>query len=302
MKKGLFISLILIASGSFSLLMTRESSATPLDSLATLLPKQVGAWTADSRDAIYDRNSIFDYIDGAGEVYLAYDMQGCLSRRYVSAGDTNIVLDIFGMGSSEDAFGVFTHDRDGEPVDIGQGALYRPGWLSFWKGRFFVSIYLEEETPAARAAVFQLGKAVNSLIHERGPKPKILLDLPPSGLAAASIRFFHHHTLLNYHYYLADENILHLGPETDVVLASYRREGKNALLLLVLYGDSGRAKEACGQFLAHYLPEAKVEEAIQLEDGKWSAAALKDNILAVVLESDSQAISVELLSEVTTHR
>jgi len=49
------------------------------------------------------------------------------------------------MGTSEDAFGVFTHDTDGDRIDIGQEARYRPGWLSFWQNRFYVSIYLEKE-------------------------------------------------------------------------------------------------------------------------------------------------------------
>jgi hypothetical protein len=207
------------------------------------------------------------------------------------------MLDIFDMGSSEDAFGVFTHDQDGKSVDVGQGALRRHGWLSFWKDRFFVSIYTQEETEATVEATGKLAKVVASLIKDQGPKPGILLKLPSEGLQSRGIRYLHHHTLLNYHFYLADENILNLGQETDAVLAVYQRLGKRARLLLVSYPNVEKAAEAHKTLLHHYLPEVKSTRAILLEDGKWSATGLKNRFLAVILEADTRPLAENLLRE-----
>ena len=279
-------------------MIMQKSHAEQLDVLSTALPSQIGIWTAEPKDRIYDKETIFNYIDGAGEVYRAYNMQSCLSRRYTSPNAPAIVLDIFDMGTSEDAFGVFTHDRDGRAVDVGQGALYRPGWLSFWKGRFFVSIYIDKETEAAKEAVNDLSRVVASLIKDQGPKPGLLLKLPPEGLQSSDIRYLHHHTLLNYHFYLADENILNLGKHTDAVLAVYQRSGKRAHLLLVLYPNVDKAAEAHKAFLGHYLPEAESMGAVLLEDGKWSAAGLKNKFITVVLEADTRPLAENLLREV----
>ncbi|NNF84144.1 MAG: hypothetical protein HKM29_03210 [Deltaproteobacteria bacterium] len=278
--------------------MARKSFADSLTGLALALARNADAWTAQGQDGTYDGETIYDYIDGAGEVYRAYNMRGCLSRRYTAAGEPAIVLDIFDMGSSEDSFGVFTHDREGKPADVGQDSLYRQGWLSFWKGRFFVSLYMERETVAAKEAAFRLARAVDSLIGEEGRKPTILGRLPREGLEDRSVRYFHHFMILNYHYYLSDENILDLGRETDVLLASYRRGGKRARLLLVHYPDPKRAKRANERFLAHYLPEAGEKNAIRLENGKWSAATRKGRLLAVVLEAGSRSLAEGLLKEV----
>lgn len=298
MKKQLIIFLILFTAGSCTLLMKRKTFAKSAEALAGTLPDRVGNWTAEPEDRIYDAETIFDYIDGAGEVYTAYDMRSCLSRRYVAKDGPTIVLDIFDMGSSENAFGVFTHDRDGDPLDVGQGALYRPGWLSFWKDRFFVSLYVEEETSGAKKALLELATAAASGIKERGPQPTILLKLPPEGLQNRGVHYLRHHMLLNYHYYLADENILNLGPHTDAVFAAYRRDGKSARLLLVLYPDGPAAAKAHGSFIRHYLPENVSAGAVYLEDGKWSTAALKDNLLTVVLESDSRQLAEDLIRDV----
>ena len=279
-------------------MIMQKSHAEQLDVLSATLPSQIGIWTAEPKDRIYDKETIFSYIDGAGEVYRAYNMRSCLSRRYTSPNAPAIVLDIFDMGTSEDAFGVFTHDRDGRAVDVGQGALYRPGWLSFWKGRFFVSIYIEKETEAAKEAIGELSRVVASLIKDQGPKPGLLLKLPPEGLQSRSIRYLHHHTLLNYHFYLADENILNLGQHTDAVLAVYQRSGKRAHLLLVFYPNVEKAAEAHKTLLRHYLPEAKSTRAVLLEDGKWSATGLKNKFLTVVLEADTRPLAENLLREV----
>ncbi|NIO16415.1 MAG: hypothetical protein GTN70_05380, partial [Deltaproteobacteria bacterium] len=66
----------------------------------------------------------------------------------------------------------------------------------------------------------------------------------------------------NYHYYLSDENILELGPHTDAVLAAYRRDGKGARLLLVVYPDGQAAARAHASFLRHYLPEKVTAEVV----------------------------------------
>ncbi len=298
MKKVLSIFLILHTIVGSSFFMARKSYAEPLEALGTVLPSRIGFWAAEPKDSIYDKETIFSYIDGAGEVFRAYNMRKCLSRRYTSPNRPPIVLDIFDMGSSEDAFGVYTHDQEGKHVDVGQGGLYRPGWLSFWKDRFFVSIYMEEETAAAAEAVSELAKVVASHIKDQGPKPGILLKLPPKGLQPNSIRYLHHYVLLNYHFYLSDENILNLGSDTDAVLAVYQRGGKRAHLLLADYPNLEKAAEAHKSFLRHYLPEAEQTGVVLLEDGKWCAAVLKGKHLMVVLEADSRPLAKDLLGEV----
>ena len=91
------------------------------------LPREVAGWRAVDEDEVYDQESIFSYIDGQAEVYLAYGMKRCLARRYVGPeGEPDIVVDLFELASAADAYGVFTHDRDGEDIDVGQGALLRP--------------------------------------------------------------------------------------------------------------------------------------------------------------------------------
>jgi hypothetical protein len=280
------------------LCMSLNSHAVTLGELQLGLPEKIMAWSKESEDHLYTPQSIFGYINGGAEVYKAYNMRRCLSRRYTTAQGPAIVLDIFDMGTSNDAFGVFTHDPAGEVVELGQDGRLRPGWANFWKDRFFISIYSEEETPAAQKAVRLLGEKVDSLIKARGTRPKIIRRLPADGLQETSIRYLHHHVILNYHYYLSDENLLNLSPDTEAVLAGYQRNNGKALILLVSYPESNAATGAYANFSRHYLADADKNGMVLLENNKWSASKINGRLLVIVLEADSRQLAEILLKAV----
>ncbi len=296
-RRTLIPCLLGLLVGAFTMATTAMAQSTSAAELQARLPTEISGWRAANGDRTFDEQTIFEYIDGAGELYRAYNMQYCLSRRYVKEGETVITLDVFDMGSSEDAFGVFTHDTDGERIDIGQDARYRPGWLSFWQNRFYVSIYLEEESAAAEMAVKALGKRVASAAGKSGSRPQRLNLLPQAGLDAGSIRYLHHPTVLNYHYYLFDENILRLSPQTDALLAHYHRSGEQARLLLIWYPKTQAARKALAGFREHYLPDADSGGLARLENGTWSAVALYERLLTIVLEADSRRLAQNLITE-----
>jgi hypothetical protein len=108
--------------------------------LGPKVPKQVLDWKASGEDAVYDRKTLYDYMDGGAEVYLAFDFREVFVRRYADTEGNELVLDIYDMGSPAEAFGMFSCDRQDPDAGIGQGSEYGPGLLRFWRGRYFVSI------------------------------------------------------------------------------------------------------------------------------------------------------------------
>jgi hypothetical protein len=293
-----FLLIALAAIGLFSFPMRQNTHASTLTKLQTHLPREISGWQAVPKDRIFDQKTIFSYINGGAEVYQAYDMQGCLSRRYQVSGGPAIMLDIFDMGSPENAFGVFTHDTGGKIIPVGQDGRLRPGWVCFWKYRFFVSVYAEDDTPAAQKAITVLAEQVAGVIEGRGAKPDLLSRLPAAGLQSDKIRYLHHPVLLNYHYFISDENILQISANTDVTLASYRIGHQRAILMLVQYTKSRKAEESRGRFLKFYLPDADRSGMALMENGKWAAVRGRNQLLAVVLEADSRKLAENLLRKV----
>jgi len=266
--------------------------------LRDLLPMEIHGWKVAEEDREFNPEIIFDYIDGAGEVYRSYNFEKLLSRHYFKKGQPEIFADVFDMGTSADAFGVFTHDLEGEDLGIGQGSTYNGGLLSFWKDRFFLSLYAEEETAQAKKALIALGKSIADSIPRNGEKPRIVSLLPEEGLLEKSIHYFHNHIILNYHFFVADENILFLDQETEVVLAAYSLQDEKSILLCILYHDSEKASRAYKNFIQAYMPDASEQGFVKTEDNKWTAANIQEDLLIVIFNAPNYSSAKEMIQKV----
>jgi hypothetical protein len=262
------------------------------------LPDEAAGWKAVGPAVGYDRRTIFEYIDGHGEVYLAYGMSACDTRRYAGpAGEGDVVVDVFEMASPADAFGVYTHSREGEPADVGQGGSYGYGTLSFWKGRHFVSVYAERESERARGAVMELGRAVASSIGETGKKPALAGRLPRKGLAETSLVYLRHPRILEAHVPVGPDNPLGVGEQAAAVTARYRTDGGTADLVLVEYADEAAAEAAAAGFAARFLDGGGPAHG---DDGWRAAAPLTPRAHAYVLRAPSREAALALLAEAAT--
>ena len=263
-------------------------------SMRDLMPTSVDGWKAVAKDGLYDRRTLYDYIDGGAEVYLSYDLREVAARRYTKPGQSPITLDMFDMGSFQDAYGIFSFERESGSVGVGQDSEYAAGCLRFWKGRYFVSILADRETSASRKAVMDLGKVVAAGIKTAGTRPKMLAGLPTDNLFPVETRFFHRKSGLDHQFYLADDNILKLGTDTNVIMARYKVANAKARLLVVEYPDSNRAEEAFGTFIASYAPNAQPPDFVIARDGRWMVARHTDRFVIVVFESPSKPYAMNL--------
>ena len=260
-----------------------------------LVPAEMLGWKAQPGIEEYDRETIFDYINGAGEVYLSYSFHIVSVTRLAREGAPEITVEIFDMQKAEEAYGVFSHSRESEESGIGQGYEYRGSLLCFWKGRYFVCVQAEQDTPESKEAVFALARAIDKNIEATGDKPQLVDFLPPENLDAAGVRFFHTHPSLNYHYFLAEDNILHLGSDTRAVIGRYR---PGAIYLICLqYPTPEQAENALNSFYANYIPEAEETGAAQIEQDKWVAAGLLNEYLLIALEGSSESEARTLVNQ-----
>jgi hypothetical protein len=261
------------------------------------LPERGLAWSAKTPPSRYDAETIFRYIDGQAEVYLAYGMVNCRSRRYEGPpGEGAIVLDVFEMGSAADAYGVFTHSRAGAAVEVGQDGTFGYGTLLFWKGRHFVSVQAEEESEPAREALMALGRAVEATIAETGERPALVGQLPPDGLRPDSIVYLRHPQILGAHLHLGPGNPMGVGPAAPAVLARYARDGSGGDLVLVDYPSATAANLAVTSFSRRFLDRGA---PARRDDGWYATARVAGagHVRAFVVRAASREAALALLAD-----
>lgn len=263
-------------------------------------PREIRQWSVREDDRFYDRQTLYNYIDGGAELYLTYHFQEAFIRRFTKAGDpeTEIVLDVYDMGSSEEAFGIFSCEREDEEIGVGQDSEYGGGLLRFWKDRYFVSMVALGGEEEAKPVMMELARTVAEAIPSTGERPRLVSRLPGEGLVEDEIRFFHTMQCLNNRYFIASENILELDEETDCVFAAYERDRETGFVLLVQYVDERDAESAYGSFLQVYMPEADPSGSARMENGRWTLARTEGPYLFVVFDAPTREWGERILSEI----
>lgn len=296
------------------------------------LPRSVGAWTQSSSPEFVRPKDIFKYMDGAGELYLGYRFKRLEVRRYASADQGEILVELYWMESSDDAYGLLSGDWGGEAVELrapeggssspaetdGPRALYGAGLLRVWSGDLYARVIAENETDASKKAVLALGRAI-VLDRSTPPRPVLIRALPARVgseflLRPDRVTFLRSHLVLNSVYYLSSENLLDLGPDCEVATATYGQglkttngSAKPARVLLARYANEAAAAKALHHFKEIYLPEKLHEPkaslagdsgVVAIEDG-WMGSARSGRGLALVFESPDEASTRLFLGEFT---
>ncbi|MFH1176586.1 MAG: DUF6599 family protein [Acidobacteriota bacterium] len=283
------------------------------------LPVTAGAWARIGEPQRIDAAAIFEYMDGAGELYLGYRFDHLDAYVYRAAGGSEILVELYSMGSSDDAFGLLSGDWGGESVVLAPDvsgpaaaaaaqwprAKYGAGLLRLWSGNLFARVLADRESAEARDAVLALGRAIAGGRSDQSP-PRLAVSLPQTvdpgfQLRRESVCFLRSHLVLNSAYFLSQQNILALDPSVEAVTARWDRrldagQGDRVRVILVRYPDSGHASAALARFREAYLPELQAAAAsggpilAELENG-WLGCHIEGRDLALALDCPDREVA-----------
>jgi hypothetical protein len=317
--RGSLSKTVLCLAAMMTILSFGEGLRAEMTDKTILLPKTIGVWTKPAASRIIDSDNIFDYMNGAGELYLAYGFDHLEVYEYTADQQDSILVEVYFMKTSDDAFGLLSQDWGGEPVNISPAApnqanlavaparaLYGGGLMRIWADTVYARIMAYRETAASKEAILSLGRSIQE--GRRMPaEPELLNSLPQKlgpdwQLRKDRIGYFRSHLVLNSLYYLSHQNILALDHSSEAVTAPYEnlseaKTAKRVQVLLVNYATSERARQGLDIFHAAYLQEYPRRfdpnhthnpmNTFSIEDG-WLGYALNEAFLTVVFECPSQ--------------
>ncbi len=265
--------------------------------LAGLLPVTLDDWVRTDSISSFDRETIFRYINGAGEVYNSYAFSQVAVVHYSRGEDSEILVELFDMGNDADAYGAFSYAREDEQSGLGGGYEQRGSVLCFWQNKYYCCVAIEGSGEQSAGDLQSMARAVSGKLPDTSERPKLVSALPDDGLIRHSDRFFHLKAALNYNYYLARDNILKLSSTTDCVLARY--QPGSTYLLLVEYPSADEATTALKSFRESYLQDTGNAEVVSVEDGKFVGSRQAGRTLTVVLDAAASDVAAQLLDDAT---
>jgi len=240
-----FIPFILLFSflNARATLLEEES----VSSLHSLLPDVV-TWKIPEAPQDYFPETLFEYINGAAEIYLSYDFKELTVGQY-EKGDSNasLIMEIYDMGNEKNSFGIYSAERfpDSQFISIGNQGYLEEETLNFIVGKYYVKLLCFDSGEESANFLKLFAQNVVKSAKDKGSLPPILAFFPKQGLVRNSEKFI----LRNFMGY----SFLHNG-----YLANYKLEDLEFDCFLM----EGEDEEDTQNMLEQYL-KRKGEQNVQ---------------------------------------
>lgn len=265
--------------------------------IGNLLPETIGEWRRAFGPNIYEgKEKLYEYINGGAEPYLSYTFIRVLNTEYVKETDKRILIDIWECNSTDDAFGIFSKDRAGTDIKLGDGSALFDNYLYLWSSTYFIKIEPREGDILPEEVIF-IGKSViNLLPYTKTSLPAIMACLPQEHLIKESPKFFHKKIILD-NIYISDnfieENVFHFSEKTDAVIAEYKPNTDTSplKLMIIKYPDNDTARLAFGDVLRLWRTWSEKEflsgkiYTFQDNSSRYTSCLLEDHMIKITFLS-----------------
>lgn len=161
------------------------------DSLQTLLPgaDAIPGWNRDGEHLVYYADELWEYINGAAEGFLAYEVKAVIVQDYIDSGSAGLKLEIYDQQTPLMGFGIYAQHRDPslEFIEIGVEGFGDEYSVQFWKGRYYVKINVFSASEEMSRAMRLFAESVAARIPGGAGPPSEIAAFPPEGLIPRSI-------------------------------------------------------------------------------------------------------------------
>jgi hypothetical protein len=145
-------------------------------------------WKGYPVDEYRNAEDLFDYMNGGAELYLEYRYAGVQVKEFNSDDGDYLTIEVYAYAEPWDAFGIFSVDTTGAPVDLGNGGQTSKVMTRFWKGNFYVRIFVWDKKPELEGIPGQVAREVEAKLPENSKGLPYLKKLDQAALHHSFVR------------------------------------------------------------------------------------------------------------------
>ncbi len=164
-------------------------------SIRDVLPQKSFAegWVIDGKVSLFDKDNLFDHIDGEAELYFPYGFEALASAVYANKKDPDlsVVADVYKMASPLDAFGIYSNYRKANNswVKIGAEGFISASQAMFYQDRYFVRLQAAGTTNLPTDIFLACARAISGNLPADFSPPKELDVMKIKALVPKSERY-----------------------------------------------------------------------------------------------------------------
>jgi hypothetical protein len=163
---------------------------------------KVGQWKPSKSIQTYNADNLFDYINGASELYLSYEFRQLDVVYYRKRKKQEIVVEIYQHQSPVYAFGIYSQERspDANYLNIGAESYIDGSNLFILTGKYYLKIFSYDLGEEAETILPEFARSIVELLKSDNSLPPLLSVFPEQNLRQKSIQFIANN-LLGYSFF-----------------------------------------------------------------------------------------------------
>ena len=228
------------------------------------VPACAEGWSIEEKAAVYNKDNLFDRIDGEAEIYFPYGFEVLASARYVNKQDPLIAVeaDVYKMGSLLDAFGMYANYRraDDSEAKIGAEGTISAAQLLFYQDRYFVRLQATGTMSIDQKVFLACAGAISNNLPSGTGRPTELAALMMPAMVRKTERYIAQ-SLLGYAFF-------------DRGLMADAMTGSEQVQVFIVLGDSGDAAQTAFKQYQGYLQESGTKVQVTAAPGLMSLEAV----------------------------
>jgi hypothetical protein len=238
----------------FSLLTGKIArlEAKVASSLPSLLP-EVMKWELSEEPEMYLPETLFEYINGAAEIYIVYDFEELIVAQFKKQNaPAFLTVEIYDMGKVKNAFGIYSAERfpDSHFLSIGNGGYVEEGTLNFIVDRYYIKLLCFDCEDESEKILRNFSQEILKKVKNPKGLPSLLSSFPQKGLLEYSEKY----VLRNFLGY----SFLH-----DGYVASFK-VGELEFECFIIEGED---VEDAQSMLSQYLDKKKGADVYEISSG-----------------------------------
>lgn len=146
-------------------------------------------WSVQPDTAVYGPDNLWEYIDGAADLFVLYGFEELRSATYRTRGGDEVRVEVYRHATSADAYGMYSQERAPEngAVDAGTEGCADVGMLNIVFGRWYLKV--SAPPSVSQDTLMQLARAFDRLFGTPRGLPPEFSVLPADGRVPRSEQY-----------------------------------------------------------------------------------------------------------------
>ncbi|HYA90954.1 MAG TPA: DUF6599 family protein [Thermodesulfobacteriota bacterium] len=201
---------------------------------------EITGWKQSGEIQTFIPKTLFEYINGAADLYIMYDFQELKVAEYLNEKKASVNVDVYRHKTPTHAFGIYSQERlsNANFVDIGVQGYIEQNILNFLTGPYYVKINSYDTGAEDREILLAFAKKMSEDLWEKGSLPSILFSFPEEGKKKDSEKFI-------------NKNFLGYSFLHSAFTADYELSGKKFKLFVI----DGADQKVCREMVQKYFQQ-----------------------------------------------